>query len=110
MRGDDVLRAAAFLHCTEPGITRAARCGLRRVGPETQLGELEWQSEFLGELFDRPADRPSGRENAVVTCATTSSSRSSSASVFKTSSNATEAAPPDTATSASPGIRKSRSS
>src|SRR5438093_12697605 len=42
MRSHDVLRAAAFLHFTEPGISRAPRFGLRRIGPEAQLGELEW--------------------------------------------------------------------
>ncbi len=66
MRGDEIGRAQAVLHVTEPRVTRTPRSGFSRVGSETQLDGLEWQFVFLGQLSDRPADRPSGRLNPVI--------------------------------------------
>jgi len=50
MRSHDVLRAAAFLHFTEPGISRSARFCLRCLWPELQLRSLEWQLYFVARL------------------------------------------------------------
>jgi hypothetical protein len=66
MRGDQIARTASLLDFAQPRVPGAARGGLRGVGTESQLAQLERQVVAPRERADRLSHRPTVRLNPVI--------------------------------------------
>ena len=54
------------LHLAQPSVAGPSGDGLRSIGTEAQLTDLERQLVALRQLADRPCDGPAVRPNAVI--------------------------------------------
>jgi len=100
MRRHQVTGTVTPLHLAQPRVAGPSGDGLRSIGTEGQLTDLERQLVALRQLADRPRDRPAVRPNAVIDVGHDEREASSGVRACSRSSSATESAPPETATSA----------
>src|SRR5438034_4184104 len=66
MRRHQVAGSVTPLHLAQPSVAGPSGDGLRSIGTEAQLTDLEGQLVALRQLADRPCDGPAVRPNAVI--------------------------------------------